>query len=120
MKRVRPWEPARTYGDNTSHGVSESIVSRAARNRVDGGVGVVDDTGELADDSSRAPIVRAAAELGNDVVALGAEVGENLLDILDRPLCDDLRERTGKDHGTGSKDTEDGRKTHDEEVRGEG
>lgn len=116
MKCVRPWKLVKTYANNTGHCISERIVTRVGRNRADGSIRIVDGIGKLVDGLRGARIIRAAAELVNDVTGLVVEVDEDFLDVRGRLLCGNLRERAGEDHSTGSKDSKDGGKTHGDEV----
>ena len=110
------WDLAKSYCGKIRRSASDPIVSGVARKRLDGGIARGDGSGKLVDEFSRALVVLAAVEFGNDGVAVSTEAGESILDVSGRPLYDHLGDNAGEGHSTGSKDAEDGGQTHDEEV----
>ena len=106
------WDPAKSYGGNIRRSASDPIVCSVARKWLDGGIARGDGCGKLVDEFSRALVVLAAVEFGNDGVAVSTEAGESVLDVRGGPLGDNA----GEGHSTGSKDAEDGGETHDEVV----
>ena len=116
VSEANPWVLANTYGDNVGHDVSKRGCAETARKTANGGGTNVDGSNELNDDCIGALVIIAVVELGNNSVALVAEVGEGVLDVRNPPLRDNVGDGAGEDHGTGSEDSEDGRETHDEEV----
>ena len=116
VSEADPRVPADTYGDNVANGSSDWRGSGTASNTTKCVGMIVDGSNELNDNRVGALVVIAAIELGNDSVALAAEVGEGLLNVRSGPLRDDFGDSDGECHGTGRKDSEDGRETHDEEA----
>ena len=116
VSKVKSWKLANTYGGNFGNDVGDRRATKTTSKATEGGGTSVDGNDELNGNRIRALVVVAVVELGNDRVALLAEVGEGLLDVGVGPLGDDLGDSASEGHGTGSEDSEDGRETHGEEV----
>lgn len=112
---VESWKLTTTYDDNVNNGLSNRERAKASKTTEGSGT-LVDGDDELGANGSGAHIVMAVAKLGNDAVALVAEVVEDVDDVGIGSLRYDLWYRAGKRHGTGGEDSEDGREAHDEET----
>ena len=116
MERVRPWKLAKSYVDESVRGVSDLIVSRAAKKLLEGGIAAVDGTSKLIRELNIAVVIRGGLKLGENGIAAFAEADESGRDVRDGPLHGDLGDSTGKSNSTGSQDTEDDGETHGEDV----
>ena len=115
VSQPEPSELANTYRDHFDDDIGNSKVGQAARVIVDGSGARVDGSGQLDGDIIRALVVPAAAELGEDAVAMAVESVEGIRDVAVRPLRDDLGDGAGEGHDTSGEDSEDGGETHCEE-----
>ena len=112
MSEAKPWKPVNAYGGDVGSNCRDT---KTAGKTTQGSGTNVSGSSQLDDNGIGAGAVRAAVELGDDVIALVAEVSESVLDIQNGPLHDDLGGRISKGHSTGSEDSE-GRETHDEKA----
>jgi hypothetical protein len=116
VSEMEPRKLVDTYDDNVSDNVSEREGRKSASETTKGGGTNIDCSNELDDNSVSARVVIAATKLGNNSVALVAEVGEGVLDVGRGPLRDDFGDSAGEGHSTGGEDSKDGGETHDEEA----
>lgn len=116
MSEVKPWKLANTYGDNANDEGSISETASTASNATKGGSTSADGNIEVGDDGSSASVIRASAQTGEDSAARAAEDVEGVIDGGFVPLRNDVGDNAGEGHSTGSEDSKDGGKTHDEEA----
>jgi len=103
------------FSDDFNDDASDIGGSNYAKKAANFGVTIFDDGNELEDDFIGTVVIVAMVELWNDIVALAAEDDELGLDLDAGPLRNDLWNSAGEGDSTGSKDSEDGGKTHCEE-----
>ena len=116
VSEVEPWKLSSTYGDDFDDDISNRKVGETAGVVVDGVGTDVDGSNNLGGDLLSALVVPAAAERGEDAVALVAEGVEGVRDVAVGPLRNDFGDGAGEGHDTSSEDSEDGGETHGEEA----
>ena len=110
------WKFATTYIDSARDGVGEIGARSAARRTTCAGFTGVDGGNDLVDHVGGAVVINATVVLLDDGGALVAEAGEGVLDVGDGLPRGDVWDDSGKGHGAGSKDSEDGREVHGGEA----
>jgi hypothetical protein len=115
VSEADPLKLLNTYGDDLDSRLSNHEGAKTDVNATNSGGALVDSDNELADNETRARIVVAAIEPGEDGVALSAKEAEGVRHVGGGPLLDDFGDGTGEGHSTSSEDGEDGGEAHDEE-----
>ena len=116
VSQVELWKLANTYRDDFDDDISNRKVSETTGMVADGVGADVDGSDNLGGDLLGALVVPAAAERGDDAVAVVVEGIEGVHDVAVRPLRNDLGDGTGEGHDTSGEDGEDGGETHGEEA----